>query len=158
MTAFIYILLLLLSWWHHQMETFSVLLALCERNPPVNSISPHKGQWCRALLFSLTCAWTNIWANNWYVSDVRCHHSHYDITYVKSQKQDIHRKATSLQISRRERFLVINLIKSGFLCSMSNPLNTLYKLPQKIMLHIHLKHPCNSHYSLEGKSSCESLL
>ena len=23
------------SWWHHQMETFSVLLALCEGNPPV---------------------------------------------------------------------------------------------------------------------------
>ena len=23
------------SWWHHQMETFSALLALCEGNPPV---------------------------------------------------------------------------------------------------------------------------
>ena len=28
------------SWWHHQMETFSALLALYERNSPVNS--PHK--------------------------------------------------------------------------------------------------------------------
>ena len=29
---------------------------------PVNS--PHKGQWCGALMFSLMCAWTNRWANN----------------------------------------------------------------------------------------------
>ena len=28
------------SWWHHQMETFSVLLALCEGNPPVNGGFP----------------------------------------------------------------------------------------------------------------------
>ena len=26
--------------------------------------SPHKGQWHRALMFSLICAWTNSWANN----------------------------------------------------------------------------------------------
>ena len=25
----------LISWWHHQMETFSTLLALCEGNPPL---------------------------------------------------------------------------------------------------------------------------
>ena len=29
---------------------------------PVNS--PHKGQWCRALMFSLICAWINGWVNN----------------------------------------------------------------------------------------------
>ena len=55
--------ILLSSWWHHQMEIFSALLALCEGNPPVDS--PHKGQWCRALLFSLIYTWTNGWANNW---------------------------------------------------------------------------------------------
>ena len=27
--------------------------------PPVDS--PHKSQWCRALIFSLMCAWTNSW-------------------------------------------------------------------------------------------------
>ena len=25
--------------------------------------SPHKGKWCKFLMFSLICAWTNIWAN-----------------------------------------------------------------------------------------------
>ena len=28
------------SWWHHQMETFLALLALCERNPPVTGGFP----------------------------------------------------------------------------------------------------------------------
>ena len=26
--------------------------------------SPHKGQWCVALVFSLICTWTNHWVNN----------------------------------------------------------------------------------------------
>ena len=36
---------------------------------PVNS--PHNGQWPGALLFSLVCAWTNDWINNWDASDLR---------------------------------------------------------------------------------------
>ena len=30
----------LLPWWHHQMETFSVLLAICARNSPVTGEFP----------------------------------------------------------------------------------------------------------------------
>ena len=45
--------------------------------------SPHKGQWCRALMFSLICAWTNGWANNGDADDSRCHHTHYDVTAMK---------------------------------------------------------------------------
>ena len=29
-----------ISWWHHRVETFSVLLALCEGNPPVTGGFP----------------------------------------------------------------------------------------------------------------------
>ena len=36
---------------------------------PVNS--PHKGQWRRALMFSLICAWTNGWPNNRDAGDLR---------------------------------------------------------------------------------------
>ena len=32
--------------------------------PPVNS--PHKGQWRRALMFSLICAWINGWVKQWW--------------------------------------------------------------------------------------------
>ena len=52
------------SWWRHQIETFSALLALCAGNYQSPLDSPHKGQWRGALMFSLICAWTNGWANN----------------------------------------------------------------------------------------------
>ena len=41
--------------------------------------SPQKGQWRRALMFSLICAWTNGWANNHDAGDLRCHRAHYDV-------------------------------------------------------------------------------
>ena len=49
---------------------------------PVNS--PHKGQWCRALMFSLLCAWINSWVNNRGASDLRRHNAHYDFTVMVS--------------------------------------------------------------------------
>ena len=45
--------------------------------------SPHKGQWCGALMFSLICAWTNGWANNRDAGDLRCHRAHYDVPVMK---------------------------------------------------------------------------
>ena len=42
------------SWWRHQMETFSALLAICAV----------KGQWRGALMFSFNNAWINGWVNN----------------------------------------------------------------------------------------------
>ena len=45
--------------------------------------SPHKGQWCGALMFSSICAWINGWANNREAGDLRCHQTHYDITVMK---------------------------------------------------------------------------
>ena len=43
---------LTLTWWRHQMKTFSALLALCAGNSPVPVNSPHKCQWRWALIFS----------------------------------------------------------------------------------------------------------
>ena len=69
------------TWWRHQMETFTVLLALCVRGIHWSSVdSPHKGQWCGALISSLTCAWTNGWANHRDTGDVRRKRPHYDVT------------------------------------------------------------------------------
>ena len=44
---------------------------------PVNS--PNKGQWRRALIFSLICAWMNGWVNNREAGDLRRHLTHYDV-------------------------------------------------------------------------------
>ena len=43
----------------------------------VNSL--HKGQWRRALMFPLICAWINGWVNNCAASDLRCYRAHYDV-------------------------------------------------------------------------------
>ena len=70
------------SWWRHQMGTFSALLAICAGNSrsPVNS--PHKGQWRRALMFSLICVWINNWVNNSEAGDLRPYRAHYDVTVM----------------------------------------------------------------------------
>ena len=47
---------------------------------PVNS--PHKGQGCGALMFSLICALINAWVNNREAGDLRCHRTHYDVTVM----------------------------------------------------------------------------
>ena len=68
------------SRWRHKMETFSVLLAICAGNSPVN-----KGQWRGALMFSLICAWINGWVNNGEAGDLRRNRAYYDVT-VMSRK------------------------------------------------------------------------
>ena len=47
---------------------------------PVNS--PHKGQWRRALIFSLICAWINGWVNKREAGDLRCPWAHYYVTVI----------------------------------------------------------------------------
>ena len=51
------------------------------RRSPVNS--PHKGQWCGALIFSLICTWINGWVNNHEAGDLRRHPVHYDVIVMK---------------------------------------------------------------------------
>ena len=46
----------------------------------VNSL--HKGQWRRALMFSLTCARINDWINNHKAGDLIRHRAHYDVTVL----------------------------------------------------------------------------
>ena len=47
---------------------------------PVNSL--HKGQWRRALMFSLICVWVNDWVNNRKAGDLRRYRVHYDVTVM----------------------------------------------------------------------------
>ena len=61
------------------METFFALLAICAGNSPVPVNSPHKGQCCGALMFSLIYAWINDWVNNREAGDLRCHRGHCDV-------------------------------------------------------------------------------
>ena len=76
----------MITWWRHQMETFSVLLALCAGNSPVTVISPRKGQWRGAFMLSLICTWMNGWVNNREAGDLRRQHAHHDVTVMLSSR------------------------------------------------------------------------
>ena len=70
------------TWWRHQMETFSALLALCAGNSPVIGEFPHEGQWRWTLMFSLIYASINSWVNNREASYLRHHHAHCDVMFI----------------------------------------------------------------------------
>ena len=54
---------------------------------PVNS--PHKGQWCGALMFSLICVWLNGWVNNRDAGDLRRYRTHYDVSVMKRKRYGV---------------------------------------------------------------------
>ena len=45
-------------------------------------ISPHKGQWRGALMFSWICIWINGWINNREADDLRRYRAHYYVTVM----------------------------------------------------------------------------
>ena len=81
-----------ISWWRHQMETFSALLAIFAVNSPVPVNSPHKGQWRGALMFSLICVWIKDWVNNREAGDLRRYRAHYDVIVMFLRLQDFTRQ------------------------------------------------------------------
>ena len=46
--------------------------------------SPHKGQWRGAFMFSLICAWINLWVNNREADDLRRYRARYDVSVMMS--------------------------------------------------------------------------
>ena len=79
------------TWWRHQMETFSSLLALCAGNSPVPVNSSHKGQWRGVLMFSLICSWIKGWSNNREAGDLRRHRAHYDVIVMRCENRRANR-------------------------------------------------------------------
>ena len=67
------------TWWRHQMKHFPRYWPFVRgiHRSPVNT--PHKGQWCGALIFSLICVWINGWVNNREAGDLRRYRAHYDV-------------------------------------------------------------------------------
>ena len=83
------------AWWHHQMDTFSALLALCAGNSPVTDEFPAQRPLTRSFdFFSLICAQTNGWVNNRDAGDLRRHGAHYDV--IVMAYFDITAKLTTL--------------------------------------------------------------
>ena len=96
---------------------------------PVNS--PHKGQWRRALMFSLICVWINGWVNNREAGDLRRYRAHYDVivmiyTYASP---DLNRlwwtfyqqlKPLNYTLKTASNYLIINNLIIMKICSALN--------------------------------------
>ena len=73
--------ILAISWWRHQVETFSTLLALCAGNSPVSGEFHTQRPVTRSFDgFFFICAWVNGWVNNREAGDLRRYRAHYDVT------------------------------------------------------------------------------
>ena len=66
------------TWWRHQMETFSALLAICAGNSPVTVEFPAQRPVTRSfdVFFNLRIY---RWVNNREAGDLRRHPAHYDV-------------------------------------------------------------------------------
>ena len=64
--------------WKHFPRYWSFVRGI-HRSPV---ISPHKGQWRGALMFSLICVWINGWVNNGEAGDLRRYRAYYDVTVM----------------------------------------------------------------------------
>ena len=81
-----------ISWWRHQMETFSALLAICAGNSPVPDEFPAQRPVTRSFdVFSLIWVWMNGWVNNGEAGDLRRYRAHYNVIvmwYMTITKQN----------------------------------------------------------------------
>ena len=72
----------LMSWWRHQMEAFSTLLAICAGNSPATGKFSSQRPVTRSFDVFFICAWTNGWANHRDAGDLRRHCAHYGTTVM----------------------------------------------------------------------------
>ena len=70
------------TWWRHQMEIYSELLALCSGNSSVPIEFPSQRLVTRSFDVSLICTWPNGCVNNRNDGDLRRHRAHYDVNVV----------------------------------------------------------------------------
>ena len=73
---------ILLSWWRHQIETFSVFLANFARNSLVTGEFPAQRPVTRSFDGFFICAWINGWVNNHEAGDLESHRTRYDVTVM----------------------------------------------------------------------------
>ena len=75
------------SWWRHQMETFSALLAICAGNSPVIGEFPAQRPVTRSFDVFFDLRLNNGWVNNREARDLRRYRAHYDVTVMWSERK-----------------------------------------------------------------------
>ena len=67
------------TWWRHQMETFSALLAICARNSPVHGEFHAQRPVTRSFDVFFDMRPNKRWVSNREAGDLRRHHAHHDV-------------------------------------------------------------------------------
>ena len=92
-----------MSWWRHQMETFSALLAICAGNSSVTGKIPCTKASDAELWSFLICAWINGWVNNREAGNLRRLHAHYDVIVMFQVKISINTPTKIICMTSPER-------------------------------------------------------
>ena len=71
-----------MSWWRHEMETFSALLAICAGNSPVTCEFLAQRPVTRSFDVFFIRVWINVWVNNREAGALRRCSTHYDVTVM----------------------------------------------------------------------------
>ena len=71
-----------MTWWRHQMETFSELLALCAGKSSVTGEFSSQRPVTRSFDIFLICTYINGYLNNRKAGDLRHRRAHYDVTVM----------------------------------------------------------------------------
>ena len=71
-----------ISWWHHQMETFSALQALCEGNPSITGGLSSQRPVTRSFDVFFDLCLNKRLSKNRYAGDLRRNRAHYDVTVM----------------------------------------------------------------------------
>ena len=114
-------------------------------------ISPHKGQWCTALMFPLIRTLINSWVNNQDAAgDLRCHRAHYDITvmsYIHKKEWRLCLWNMAVQITEYKTFFKMKKIRG----KIKGKTWVIYKTWTKAILSISTYHQVsNISCTLEG--------
>ena len=67
------------SWWRHQIETFSALLAICAGNSPVPGEFPAQMPVTRSFDVFFDLRLNKGWVNNSEAGDLRRYRTHYEV-------------------------------------------------------------------------------
>ena len=117
-------------WWHHQMETFSALLALYAGEFRAQR------KWCRTLMFSFICAWINGWVNNREAGDLRRHRAHYDVNVMYKSRHASNDPLCMVEVRGHQAIDFTTLSVFCFKYSMWQPVEYIFKKIDGINLKI----------------------
>ena len=76
------------TWWRHQMETLSALLALCAGNSPVTGEFSPQRPVTRSFDAFFDLGLNKRLTNNRFAGDLRRHRAHYDVTVISGTRKD----------------------------------------------------------------------